>query len=150
MVYRRRFNEFCSVANAILHDRERAKDAVQEAFASALRNKRQWRRQGSLESWLWRSVVNAAHDERRKRTDVVAEFDADRVHAAASGDDGRVAAALEALPERQRLVLFLRYYGDLEYRSIAEILGLSTGTVAATIHQAQRGVRRRLEVAVDD
>jgi RNA polymerase sigma factor (sigma-70 family) len=150
MVYRRRFNEFCSVANAIVHDRERAKDAVQEAFASALRNKQQLRREGALESWLWRSVVNAAHDQRRRRSDVVAEFDADRVHEPASGDDGRVVAALGALPERQRLVLFLRYYGDLDYRRIAEILGLSTGTVAATIHQAQRSVRRRLEVAVDD
>ena len=43
MVYLRRFNEFCSVANAILHDRERAKDAVQDAFVAALRRRRQWR-----------------------------------------------------------------------------------------------------------
>jgi DNA-binding CsgD family transcriptional regulator len=100
--------------------------------------------------WLWRSVVNAARNERRKRSEVFTELDGDRVHEPASGDDGRVAAALEALPERQRLILFLRYYGDLDYRRIAEILGLSTGTVAATIHQAQRSMRRRLAVTVDD
>src|SRR6266480_625422 len=66
-VYRARFNEFCSVANAILHDRERAEDAVQEAVASALVKRRQWRNQGSVDAWLWRAVVNAAHDQSRKR-----------------------------------------------------------------------------------
>ncbi len=141
------------MANAILDDRERAKDAVQDAFASALRRKRQWRRQGTLDAWLWRAVVNAAHDQRRKLGKVVEEaapeHPSERVILTDSAGGGRVAEALCALPERQRLVLFLRYYGDLDYERIAQILDLKTGTVAATIHQAQQNLRRRLEVAVD-
>jgi RNA polymerase sigma-70 factor (ECF subfamily) len=154
LVYRNRFNQFCSVANAILDDRERAKDAVQDAFASALRHKRQWRRQGSIDSWLWRAVVNAAYDQRRKPGKVVmqaaAENAYERVALLDSAGGGRVTEALSALPERQRLVLFLRYYGDLEYERIAQILDLKPGTVAATIHQAQQNMKRRLEVAVDE
>ena len=45
---------------------------------------------------------------------------------------------------------FLRYYGDLGNRQIAETLGIKPGTVAATIHQAQEHLRNRLRVAVDD
>jgi RNA polymerase sigma-70 factor (ECF subfamily) len=154
MVYRRRFNEFCSVANAILGDRELAKDAVQDAFASALVHKRQWRRRGPIDAWLWRAVVNAAYDQRRTRRDPSAASHVDRAIAAgaSSGTDpaaNEVAEALAGLPERQRLVLFLRYYGNLDYKSIAQILDLKTGTVAATIHQGRASLKRRLEVALD-
>ena len=155
MVYLSRFNDFCSVANAILHDRERAKDAVQDAFVSALSRRSQWRGEGSLDAWLWRAVLNAARDRRRKHeaipvSDTVAAV---RVEPSASFDGsaaGAFADALAGLTERQRLVLFLRYYGDLGNRQIAETLGVKPGTVAATIHQAQEHLRKRLRVAVDD
>jgi RNA polymerase sigma-70 factor, ECF subfamily len=155
MVYLSRFNDFCSVANAVLHDRERAKDAVQDAFVSALSRRSQWRGEGSLDAWLWRAVLNTARDRRRKYeaipvSDTVA---AARVEPSASFDGsaaGAFADALAGLTERQRLVLLLRYYGDLGYREIAETLGVKPGTVAATIHQAQEHLRKRLRVAVDD
>ena len=46
-------------------------------------------------------------------------------------------AAIELLPERQRLVLFLRTYADLSQKAIAETLEISEGTVAATLHAAR-------------
>jgi RNA polymerase sigma-70 factor (ECF subfamily) len=148
MVYLRRFNEFCSVANAILHDRERAKDAVQDAFVAALRRRRQWRGEGSLDSWLWRAVINAARDRRRKHEPILfpGTPEAAPAEAPISLD---LADALAELTERQRLVLFLRYYGDLDYRQIAETLGLKPGTIAATIHQAQERLRHRLGAVID-
>jgi RNA polymerase sigma-70 factor (ECF subfamily) len=52
------------------------------------------------------------------------------------------------LPERQRLVLFLRYYADLPYERIGEVLGIERGTVAATLHAAHASVRQTMrEVA---
>jgi DNA-directed RNA polymerase specialized sigma24 family protein len=42
--------------------------------------------------------------------------------------------------------VFLRYYADLDYAAIAEALGVSTGTVAATLNQAHTTLRTRLEV----
>ena len=149
-VYRARFDEFCSVANAILHDREQAIDAVQDAVASALAKKRQWRGRGSVDAWLWRAVVNAAHDQRRRRRPTLEGPSAgngrpvrpDRL----GGEGGALADAVTALPERQRLVVFLRYYGDLDYRGIAKTLGLKEGTVAATLHQAHEALRRRVGI----
>jgi RNA polymerase sigma factor (sigma-70 family) len=156
MVYRSRFNEFCSVANAILQDHEQAKDAVQDAFASALGRRSQWRGEGSLDAWLWRAVVNAARDRRRKGETIVLSDSATASPLEPSGSlDGGAAGptavteALAGLTERQRLVLFLRYYGDLNYRQIAEALGVKSGTVAATIHQAQEHLRHRFRLPVE-
>jgi len=52
---------------------------------------------------------------------------------------------LAELPERQREAIFLRYYADLDYEAIAELLGISAGTVAATLHAAHSALRERLE-----
>ena len=59
--------------------------------------------------------------------------------------DERVRGVISALPPRQRLAVFLRYYADLDYAAIAEILDLSPGTVAATLHKAHAGIQRRLQ-----
>jgi RNA polymerase sigma factor (sigma-70 family) len=58
--------------------------------------------------------------------------------------DPQVRAAVAALPERQRLILFLRYYADLDYATIAEALDVSAGTVAATLSNARSSLRRLL------
>jgi RNA polymerase sigma factor (sigma-70 family) len=59
--------------------------------------------------------------------------------------DDRVRVALAGLPERQRLVVFLRYYADLDYRSIGAALGIRTGTVSATLNAAHRSLRQTLQ-----
>jgi RNA polymerase sigma factor (sigma-70 family) len=89
--------------------------------------------------------VNAARDA---RAPALAPLDVE-AEAVASGEliDGRrelVRAAVEQLPERQRLILFLRYYADLDYRSIGETLSISDGTVAATLNAAHARLRQLL------
>ena len=56
-----------------------------------------------------------------------------------------VAAAIQALPERQRLAVFLRYYADLDYQQIGEVLGIATGTVSATLSAAHRTLHTQLD-----
>jgi RNA polymerase sigma factor (sigma-70 family) len=60
-------------------------------------------------------------------------------------EDDALRAALAALPERQRLAAFLRYYADLDYEDIAAVLGITPGTVGATLNAAHAGLRRSLE-----
>ncbi|MGH2781650.1 MAG: RNA polymerase sigma factor [Thermoleophilaceae bacterium] len=48
------------------------------------------------------------------------------------------------MPERQRLAVFLRYYGDLDYRSIASALDVEVGTVSATLSAAHSALRKQL------
>jgi RNA polymerase sigma factor (sigma-70 family) len=141
-LYRREYRRFLRVATAILHDETRAVDAVQEAFASAIRRQRQFRGEGPLEAWVWRMVLNAAIKERsRPRHAELVELEI----SAPFEDPTPVAEAIARLPERQRLALFLRYYADLDYQSIATALDVSSGTVGATLNAAHTSLRRLLQ-----
>jgi RNA polymerase sigma factor (sigma-70 family) len=146
-IYRARLADFRRVATAIVGDVERGSDAVQEAFGNALRKRKSFRGEGSLEAWLWRLVVNQARDERRstKREPIAA---APSTNGTAPSNDARLAAAITALPERQRLAIFLRYYADLDYASIASALGVKSGTVAAALNAAHNTLRKTLQEAV--
>jgi RNA polymerase sigma-70 factor (ECF subfamily) len=145
LIYRRRFHQFVRVAQAITRSREAAVDAVQEGFASTLRNRASYRGAGPLEAWVWRVVVNAARQTLRERVHEQLDPQAEAVFAPLGDDEIRTVIA--ALPERQRLVLFLRYYADLDYRAIAETLEVEVGTVGSTLNQAQATLRLRLAEA---
>jgi len=146
-VYRRRYRQFLRVAAAILGDEATAHDAVQEGFAQALREQSSFRSEGPLEAWVWRMVVNASLAARRRRvarqeeSDVV-EIATTNGHAA---DESGVRAWISALPERQRLTVYLRYYADLDYRAIADALNVEVGTVSATLNSAHQALRKSLQ-----
>jgi RNA polymerase sigma-70 factor (ECF subfamily) len=142
-LYRARRPQFLRVAAAITGDRERAHDAVQEAFGRAIRRRSTYAGRGTLEAWVWAFVVHAARDERAARTELpLGDVVESNGHA---DEDGGLSLAVSLLPERQRLVLFLRYYADLDYASIATALGIADGTVAATLHAAHAALRRMLK-----
>jgi DNA-directed RNA polymerase specialized sigma24 family protein len=142
-LYRSRRPEFCRAAAAIAGDRTLGEDAVQEAFAKAVRKRRSFRGSGSLEAWVWRIVVNAARDSRRRRPGLIA-----MPPSTASSNGHAPVLPLELLSERQREVLFLHYYADLDYATIADALGISPGTVGATLSTARRLLRQALATEV--
>jgi RNA polymerase sigma factor (sigma-70 family) len=147
-IYERGYHQYLRVAEAILGDVDLAHDAVQDAFARAIRSRSRYRGTGSVEGWLWRTVVNAAKNARRVsfRAHVPLDEVGDGLRALGTdGSPGELAALVGALPERQRLVLFLRYYADLDYQRIADALEISPGTVGATLNQAHAALRQRLE-----
>lgn len=136
-LYRTRLPEFRRVAAAIAGDRELGRDAVQEAFAAAVRKRLTHRGDGTLEAWVWRIVVNAARDARRRSANPVA---------AAPSTNGHVPVVpLDLLTERQREIVFLHYYADLDYAAIAKALAISPGTVGATLNAARRRLREALQ-----
>jgi RNA polymerase sigma factor (sigma-70 family) len=142
LLYRSEYGRFLRVALAILRDEARAVDAVQDAFASAIRRQRQFRGEGTLAAWVWRMVVNAALKERGRPRDVeLSELEM----ATPMEEPMGVAEAIARLPERQRVALFLRYYADLDYESIATALQVSSGTVGATLNAAHTSLRRLLQ-----
>lgn len=141
-MYRLHHLSFLRVASAIAGGPEAGQDAVQEGLARALASTHGFRRAGSVEAWLWKVVVNAARNARRSGQRMV-ELDAGTEVEADPRDDA-VRAAVAALPERQREVLFLRYYADLDYASIAAALEIRRGTVSATLNQAHASLRRLL------
>jgi RNA polymerase sigma-70 factor, ECF subfamily len=146
-VYRRDLERFLRVAAAILGDRDPARDAVQEGFAQAVAKRASYSGRGSLEAWLWRVVVNRVRNYRRDERSAVAGCELQEVGVLPSNGAAETTglrAALAALPERQRLVVFLHYFADLDYASIAATLEIRQGTVAATLNAARANLRRAL------
>jgi RNA polymerase sigma-70 factor (ECF subfamily) len=142
LLYATRRTSLVRLAWAICGDSERAADAVQDAFVACVRARDSFRGEGPLEAWVARAVVNAARKTRGRRRPLLAPVE---VADGPSSVDPRIAPAVAALPERQRLVVFLRYYVDLDYRAIATVLGIEVGTVSATLAAAHGSLRVALE-----
>jgi RNA polymerase sigma-70 factor (ECF subfamily) len=142
-LYRERYNAFRNGLATVTGSHDTARDAVQEAFARALRQRANLRKDESLEAWVWRIALRAALEQRAK------------THAHLNGSidptlpeperDRELATALRSLPPRRRLIVFLRYFADLSYEDIAEVCEISEGTVAATLAQAREALREALE-----
>jgi RNA polymerase sigma-70 factor (ECF subfamily) len=147
-VYRRRYHAFLRVSVGILRDEGLAEEAVHEGFVRALRHRRRFDGRGPLEAWIWRIVVNEARRigaAERRASELTSRTSADEAPSTnGAGDYGAVEALVAALPERQRLALFLRYHADLDYDAIAVALEVKPGTVAATLHAAHAALRRQL------
>jgi DNA-directed RNA polymerase specialized sigma24 family protein len=149
--YTERYAAFLRVASTIVGDPDLGRDAVQDGFARAIQRRRDFRGDGSLDGWLWRTVVNVARDVRRSRRNLT--FTDELPERGVVGGDvwedtlGDLRVGVAALPERQRLVLFLRYFADLSYAEIAEALEIRVGTVSATLNCAHRALRDAMPVA---
>ena len=143
-LYRDRYRTFRDVLAGVVGSQDLAREVVQEAFARALRERRRFRGEGSLEAWVWRIALNVAlktRHELRREWALDWELPADP-----DGPDRDVRSAVEALPPRRRLVIFLRYYADLSYAEIADVMGVAEGTVAAALAQAKAELGRVLEL----
>lgn len=144
-LYRDRYVGFRNALAPVAGSTERAHDAVQEAFAIALRKRRQLRSEESLAPWVWRIAYRLAVRERRRPA---AEELPDDLTILDPGRDPALADAIRSLPPKRRLVLFLRYFAGFSYAEIASALEISEGTVAATLAQAHAALHHDLtEVA---
>jgi RNA polymerase sigma-70 factor (ECF subfamily) len=150
-LYRADLSRFNRAAAAIIGDEATARDAVQEAFAQALKKRASFKGEAALEAWVWRIVINEALALRRRRAP---EYQSSTSNGTAPAtehlteQDAMVRAWVASLPERQRLAVFLRYFADLDYRSIATALDVEVGTVSATLATAHAALRRAYEEAV--
>jgi RNA polymerase sigma-70 factor (ECF subfamily) len=138
-IYREHYSRYLRFAVANLGEVECGRDAVHEAFVRAIRSVGDFRGQASLESWLWRILVNVCMAE--KRRGAAPTEDAPLLTRVEGPDWPEIRAAIAALPQRQRTVLFLRHYADLDYDQIGAVLGIARGTVAATLNTAHSRLR---------
>ena len=136
VVYRERYSAFRATVATVTGSAETARDVVQDAFAEALRKRAMFRGEGPLEGWIWRIALRLAF-ARRRDTPALPLADIGESSLPEPDADPELADAVRHLPPRRRLVVFLRYFGDLSYAQIAEICGISEGTVAATLAQAR-------------
>lgn len=130
-------------------DVDLASDALDEAFVRAVER---WDRVGALASpsgWVWRTATNVVR-RRTKRRGVEEGLWRRRAGPEESptvdpnGADVDLQRALLLLTDRQRTAVSLFYLADLPVREVAEVMGVATGTVDATLHQARHLLSRHL------
>ena len=147
-IYREQLARFRRVASAVLGDPVAAQDAVQDGFVRALRDRASYRGERPLEAWVWGCVMNAVRTTARSRKAPSGFSSSEPVEPARGSDaDEDLRRLIRELPERQRLALFLRYFADLDYEAIGEILSIASGTVAASLHSAHATIRKAVEEA---
>jgi RNA polymerase sigma-70 factor (sigma-E family) len=140
---RERWTGMVRLAYTLTLDKGSAEDVAQESFAK-LWSARSRVRDGDVDAYLRRIVVNQALTSRRRRWSQEHPTD-DVPDLAISSETGLVddrqalLAALAALSKRQRAVIVLRYAWDMSETQVAEALGCSVGTVKT---QASRGLTR--------
>jgi RNA polymerase sigma-70 factor, ECF subfamily len=143
-LYRRYTRPVLGLALRRLGDRGRAEDALQDAFAAVWRSARTYdRARGAGGAWLYTVARNSIVDGARRRPEPVAELP-DQPDAAggppeqaeASWLSWRVHRAIEDLPEHERPVIELAYWGGLSQSEVAEFLHVPLGTVKTRTRSA--------------
>lgn len=142
--YRRDYARFLRLGYALLGERDRAHDAVQETFAAALRARASFRGEGSIEGWLWTMMLNVCRQELRRNRRIVAAGVPEAVSNGHALQWPELRAAVAALPEQERHAVFLRYYAGLSQDETAEVLGVRPGTVGAALSHARNKLRSAL------
>lgn len=134
----------------IVIDHDDANDVLQNAFIKAWSNLDTFQGKSTLATWLYRIAINEALDFMRKKTQstqvstddepaiasrLMADtyFDGDEAHA-------ELQAAVATLPDVQRTVFTLKYYEDMKYSEISQILHTSEGALRASYHLAVKKI----------
>jgi RNA polymerase sigma factor (sigma-70 family) len=123
-------------------DRGAAEEAVAEAFARAWAAWPKVSRHPSPSAWVVRVALNHHVSRwRRTRREIALTADVATPLVAEPAERDDLLRAVAALPERQRQVVALRVFLDLDTRQTAEALGLAPGTVTAHLHRALTALR---------
>ncbi len=127
-------------------DRPLAEDLVAEAFTRAWLSWRKVRAHPAPRAWVVRTALNTGVSWwRRRRWEVaLAGHDGPAPAEPPAGIDGTLAAAIRALPARQREVLILRVFFDLDTEATAALLGISGSTVRVHLHRATTTLRSQI------
>jgi RNA polymerase sigma-70 factor, ECF subfamily len=146
------------VAYGVLRHREDAEDVAQEAFTKAYRNFRQLRDRDRFRAWLvrltWRLAVDRQRSDRRRANRDAAHVDlrlpepstVDEIAARQRAD--RLWAAVDALPDKLRVVIVLSGIEGHNLREVARLLGLAEGTVKSRMFAARHLLKERLQCAM--
>ena len=131
---------------------EDAQDILQETFVKAYRNIWKLRDREALKCWMYRIATNEAMRflGKRKNDEQLSEELADKLSASDYVDYTREAEvklqkAILTLPQQQRAVFCLKYYDEMDYGQIADVLGGKPETHKVNYHYAKEKVKRYLE-----
>ena len=142
------------LAYSFFHNREDAMDLVQETFLRLYQKINMFKRGESFQNWLLQISKNLCIDYYRKNygknRELKSETPVDELNL--SGQEGQnpevssdlrtiFSAGIKKLAEKQRMIFVMKHYNQLKYKEIAEVLGISLGTVKSLHYKAVQNLR---------
>ena len=132
-----------------------ANDIMQNVFLKAWSNIDNFRGSAKLSTWLYKIAINESItfiNKERARNEASADDDSFLLNNIEAdpyfdGDEvqKKLQRAINSLPEKQRLVFNMRYYDEMKYEDISEILGTSVGALKASYHHALKKIESFFE-----
>ena len=130
---------------------EDADDLLQNTFIKAWNNLEYFRGEAKLSTWLYRIALNEClnflNKQRAQKLLSIEESEANLLNQQESdpyfdGDQTQLLfeKAIQTLPEKQRIIFHLKYFQDMKYNEISEIMGTSIGALKASYHHAVKKI----------
>jgi RNA polymerase sigma-70 factor, ECF subfamily len=145
---RRHQTRALAAAQHLVGDREAAQDLTQEAFVEAYRGLWNLRQRDRFAGWLYGILRNRCRRFLARRPPQTLSWEADVVPEPAANDpepqSSELLPLLSRLPQESREVLAARYRHDMSYAEIAEMLGISVGSVRVKCFRAREALRELL------
>lgn len=139
---------------------ENANDVTQNTFIKIYRNIHKFKGESKLYTWIYRIATNEALTflRQQKRAFTAIDISTNPLAEQLTADtvinskdiQQLLQNAVETLPEKQRLVFVMRYFDDLSYQSISEILDISTGGLKASYHHAAKKIEAYIKRHAED
>ncbi len=146
-----------------VHFHEDADDCLQEVFLKVWKNLEQFRGKSSIYTWIYRIATNEAlaFIKKKKRMTIVSDqsesggsileqqlkadpyFDGDELQI-------KLLEAIDQLPEKQKTVFLMRYFEEMKYHEISEVLGTSVGGLKTNFHRAVQKVEHYLKEQIQE
>ena len=152
MIIRTHSRTLFAIAYGILQNREEAEDVVQDSLVKAWKMRWRVRDPEKFPGWLSMIARHRAHDVFRKRRPAPVTHEALEMSDANTPDtlamDQQLLSALATLPELHRAALTLRYFEEMDYRTIENTLGLTNGALRGILGRSLASLRKQLRPAL--
>ncbi|MGB7606627.1 MAG: sigma-70 family RNA polymerase sigma factor [Lutisporaceae bacterium] len=153
-------NYLFKICFSYVHNEQQTLDLMQEVFIKLYKNIDKYDEKYPFHPWIRRITVNTCINEKRKQSPILVPLSTDdesmdiEEQLAAEQDIEQeverndmariIKEHIDCLQEKQRMVIILRYYEDLSYEEIAELLHIPLGTVKTDLYRAKNALKDRL------
>jgi RNA polymerase sigma-70 factor (ECF subfamily) len=152
MIIRTHSRALFAIAYGILQNREEAEDVVQDSLVKAWKTRWRVREPDKFPAWLATIARHRAHDLLRRRRTIPLPPETIEISQTEAIDptalDQQLHSALAALPELHRAALTLRYFEEMDYRTIENRLGVTNGALRGVLGRALASMRKQLRPAL--